>query len=226
MISNKGSFVTFGRKAQILLIAVVAMFFIGGSLTFAPVPQGSASSAINQASTVVVDSQPGLGSIYELSSAIIPASPIPFQELYCASDNGRRNYCNVNTRGGVQMVRQRSDAACIQGRTWGFDRRRIWVDRGCRADFIVGNRDDGRDRGGNRGPYRDDVGGGRGNNVQTFYCESGDMKRHWCSEGIGGTVRLVRQRSDAACIQGRTWGRDRAGVWVDRGCRADFEVRR
>ncbi|MBK7600121.1 MAG: DUF3011 domain-containing protein [Acidobacteria bacterium] len=55
---------------------------------------------------------------------------------------------------GVQLVRQRSDAACIQGRTWGFDRRRIWVDRGCRADFIVGNRDDGRDRGDNRGPSR------------------------------------------------------------------------
>jgi hypothetical protein len=62
--------------------------------------------------------------------------------------------------------------------------------------------------------------------VQTFYCESGDMKRHWCSEGLSGTVRLVRQKSDAPCIQGRTWGRDRGGVWVDRGCRADFEVTR
>ncbi|MBK7600120.1 MAG: hypothetical protein IPJ07_17000 [Acidobacteria bacterium] len=78
MISNKGSFVTFGRKAQILLIAIVAMFFIGGSLTFAPVPQGSASSAINQASTVVVDSQPSLGSICELSSADYSRKPYSF----------------------------------------------------------------------------------------------------------------------------------------------------
>lgn len=66
----------------------------------------------------------------------------------------------------------------------------------------------------------------RGRNVQTVYCESGDMKRHWCSEGIGARVSLVRQRSKARCIQGRTWGVDRSGIWVDRGCRADFEVRR
>ncbi|MDQ3012539.1 MAG: DUF3011 domain-containing protein, partial [Acidobacteriota bacterium] len=102
------------------------------------------------------------------------------------------------------------------------------VDRGCRADFVTSNRYAGngrdRDRDGNRDRDYDRNGGG--NNVQTFYCESGDMRRHWCSEGLSGTVRLIRQKSDAPCIQGRTWGRDRGGVWVDRGCRADFEVRR
>lgn len=61
--------------------------------------------------------------------------------------------------------------------------------------------------------------------VQTVYCESGDMKRHWCSEGIGRRVSLVRQRSTSPCVKGRTWGVDRSGIWVDRGCRADFEVR-
>ncbi len=61
--------------------------------------------------------------------------------------------------------------------------------------------------------------------VQTVYCESGDMKRHWCSEGIGRRVSLIRQRSTSACVKGRTWGVDRSGIWVDRGCRADFEVR-
>jgi Protein of unknown function (DUF3011) len=48
-------------------------------------------------------------------------------------------FCNVNTSGGVRLVRQRSDADCIYNRTWGYDRRGIWVDRGCRADFEVGN---------------------------------------------------------------------------------------
>jgi len=66
----------------------------------------------------------------------------------------------------------------------------------------------------------------RDRDVQTVYCESGDMKRHWCSEGIGGRVSLVRKRSDSPCIKGRTWGVGRNGIWVDRGCRADFEVRR
>lgn len=73
----------------------------------------------------------------------------------------------------------------------------------------------GRDRG-DRDPNRP---------VQTVYCESGDMKRHWCSEGIGRSVRLIRQRSEVRCVEGRTWGVDRSGIWVDRGCRADFEVR-
>ncbi len=63
-------------------------------------------------------------------------------------------------------------------------------------------------------------------NVQTVYCESGDKRRHWCSEGIGANVRLIRQRSKSPCIQGRTWGVGRNGLWVDRGCSADFVVSR
>jgi Protein of unknown function (DUF3011) len=73
-----------------------------------------------------------------------------------------------------------------------------------------------RDRNNNRG---------RGREVQKFYCESGDGRRHWCHEGIGGQVRLIRERK-GRCIEGRTWGQGRNGVWVDRGCRADFEVTR
>jgi hypothetical protein len=151
--------------------------------------------------------------------------------IYCASDDGRRNYCSADTRGGVRLTRQRSDAACIAGRTWGYDRRGIWVDRGCRAEFVTGTeRGYGRggyDRGPGRGGY-DRGPGGRGGYSQTFYCESGDERRHYCAEGaLGrGEVRLIRQRSGSPCIFGRTWGRDRNGVWVDRGCRAEFEVSR
>lgn len=58
----------------------------------------------------------------------------------CASDDMRRNYCDTDTRNGVRLVRQRSEAACRQGVSWGYDRRGIWVDRGCRADFEVGSR--------------------------------------------------------------------------------------
>jgi hypothetical protein len=50
----------------------------------------------------------------------------------------RRHYCDADTRDGVRLLRQRSDAACRQGSSWGYDRRGIWVDRGCRADFEVG----------------------------------------------------------------------------------------
>ena len=62
------------------------------------------------------------------------------RRITCASDDGRRHYCPIRTEGAVRMVNQRSGSPCIQGRTWGYDRRGIWVDRGCRADFVVGHR--------------------------------------------------------------------------------------
>jgi Protein of unknown function (DUF3011)/Ricin-type beta-trefoil lectin domain-like len=61
--------------------------------------------------------------------------------ITCSSNDGRRNYCDTDTRGGVRMVRQISGSACERGRTWDYDRRGIWVDRGCRADFELGRRE-------------------------------------------------------------------------------------
>ncbi|MEO8096945.1 MAG: DUF3011 domain-containing protein [Acidobacteriota bacterium] len=58
-------------------------------------------------------------------------------QMTCASENGRRVYCNTDTRGGVQLIRKLSRNACRQGTSWGYDRRGIWVDRGCRAEFAV-----------------------------------------------------------------------------------------
>jgi hypothetical protein len=58
--------------------------------------------------------------------------------ITCSSDNGRRVYCDADTRNGISLVRQISGSPCRQGETWGFDRRGIWVDRGCRAEFAAG----------------------------------------------------------------------------------------
>ena len=63
-----------------------------------------------------------------------------YYKLYCASNDFYRHFCRVDTYGGVEIVRQKSEAPCIYGRTWGFGERGIWVDRGCRADFAVGPR--------------------------------------------------------------------------------------
>ena len=225
----------FGRQAQVILSILVMVFFVGGSGFYATAQRGSAQSVNHQAFIGELDSPSGLNASSASNSTVVPATSNPFQGLYCASDDGRRNYCNVDTRYGVQLVRQRNGSPCIQGRTWGYDRRGIWVDRGCRADFTIGNQAYGGNRDYGYGRNRDygygrnreyDYGRDRVGGIQTFYCESGDGKRHWCSEGLTGTVRLVRQRSGSPCIQGQTWGRDRGGVWVDRGCRADFEVRR
>jgi hypothetical protein len=44
--------------------------------------------------------------------------------------------------------------------------------------------------------------------------------------GRGSRVRLVQQISKTRCVEGRTWGWNRAGVWVDGGCEAIFTVER
>jgi Protein of unknown function (DUF3011)/Ricin-type beta-trefoil lectin domain len=67
--------------------------------------------------------------------------------ITCASNNGSRVYCDANTSGGVLMLRQISGSPCRQGETWGYDRRGIWVDRGCRAEFeVTSRRDERRER--------------------------------------------------------------------------------
>lgn len=136
------------------------------------------------------------------------------RRITCASDDGRRHYCRVDTGGGVRMINQRSGSPCVQGSTWGYDRRGIWVDRGCRADFVLGAFGPPMGR-----PGRPPMG-------RVITCSSNDGRRNFCAVDTHRGVRMVNQRSGSPCIQGRTWGFDRRGVWVDRGCRADFAVGR
>lgn len=72
----------------------------------------------------------------------------------CESWNYRYARCNLDTRGGVRMVRLIA-GDCRQGRTWGWDNNRnfVWVSRGCRADFQAryGNWGGGNDRPNNTG---------------------------------------------------------------------------
>jgi hypothetical protein len=44
--------------------------------------------------------------------------------------------------------------------------------------------------------------------------------------GRGSRVYVSRQISKTSCIEGRTWGWNRAGVWVDGGCEAIFTIDR
>lgn len=132
------------------------------------------------------------------------------QTMACNSDDEHRHTCNVDTRAGVRLVSQQSGSPCEQGRTWGYDNSGIWVDRGCRATFEIGGTSSWSNV--------------RGGNVQTVKCESGDERRHTCAVNTNGGVRMVKQISGSPCQQGSTWGYDAGGIWVDRGCRAQFEV--
>lgn len=124
----------------------------------------------------------------------------------CESEGERYNFCSVDTSGGVTLKRQLSQSECIKGRTWGYDRRGIWVDNGCRAEFYVSG---GKVR---RGHER------------TIRCESRDMQYEYCDADTRRGVRLLRQLSDASCNYGDSWGYDRFGIWVNYGCRAEFSV--
>lgn len=57
------------------------------------------------------------------------------QTFSCSSDDGKRHYCPA--QGPAQLVKQRSDSPCRQGYSWGTDKRGVWVDHGCRADFAA-----------------------------------------------------------------------------------------
>lgn len=56
-------------------------------------------------------------------------------------------------------------------------------------------------------------------------CESNDGRRNYCGNYDYRQVQLDRQISGSPCIEGETWGVDRQGLWVDRGCRAYFTIR-
>jgi hypothetical protein len=168
------------RSTKLLLISAIAF----GTVAAAPSPAGAAF-------------QPGYG-------------PPPPARITCSSDNGRRNWCDIGGRRDVRLARQISGSACIRDSTWGVDRRGLWVDNGCRAEFFIG----GRPPGPPPPPPR-----------QIVTCSSNDGRRNWCDIGPRRDVRLARQISGSPCVQGDTWGVDRRGLWVDRGCRADFSVR-
>ena len=56
----------------------------------------------------------------------------------CSSQNKNRKTCPVDGRISRATVEQQfSGSPCIQGTSWGFDSRSLWVNRGCRADFRV-----------------------------------------------------------------------------------------
>jgi hypothetical protein len=56
-------------------------------------------------------------------------------------------------------------------------------------------------------------------------CESRNNRRETCRADTRGGVRLVRQLSSQICREGRTWGTRSNEIWVDNGCRGDFQLR-
>ena len=160
----------------------------------------------------------------------VQGGEIEFQRVVVHFENGADS--DVEIRDRIRAGGQ-TRAIDLPGDNRRIDSVEIWYGKGnwsrrrpnLKLYGLVYTGGPGRDRDGRARDDRDRADRDPNRPVQTVYCESGDMKRHWCSEGMGRRVTLLRQRSNTPCVQGRTWGVDRSGIWVDRGCRADFEIR-
>jgi len=148
---------------------------------------------------------------------IIAISPqiLLARTVVCESYGNRYNFCSANITGKVRLQRQLSEDDCVKGRTWGVDCDGIWVDRGCRAEFHI-EHSEWHDRYG--GPDR------RDRPTRYMTCESYDKRYNHCPARITEGVRLIRNLSDTDCRKGKNWGYDSHGIWVDDGCRAEFEI--
>jgi hypothetical protein len=121
--------------------------------------------------------------------------------------------CPVDTQGGTivdaQITQDESTPPflCQQGNSHGFGPQSVWVDHGCSAEFQV-----------------------------TIQLPQPSSQRITCSSDHNGyttcptsldnidSIRLIRQLSSAPCQLGSSFGNGPNYVWVDRGCRGDFQV--
>lgn len=141
------------------------------------------------------------------------------QTVSCGSPQYRLARCQApGYWRGARIVQQTSKSACVAGQTWGYDRGAVWVNKGCGGVFAAGDYIDG-------GGWQPGPGWNRDFVVP---CGSPQYKYYFCQVDVGarGRVMLQRQTSDTRCVEGRNWGWNRAGIWVDKGCGGQFLVAR
>jgi hypothetical protein len=158
------------------------------------------------------------GHHYHASADYNAYSNPPSPTVITCSSRGQRVYCDADTSGGVRLVREFNGSRCRQGSTWGYDARRIWVARGCGAEFELGGSSSAYNQNSN-GNYN------RNYNASLITCSSDNGQPTRCAADTQGGIRLRRQLGSAPCEEGSTWGYDARGIWVDRGCRAEFDLR-
>ena len=140
------------------------------------------------------------------------------KRVRCESEGGRRANCDADLRGyRFVEVRNLSRADCVIGRNFGYDDRGVWAEEGCRGEFVFAD-----ERTASR--YPDDRYPVYSNTPGIVRCESQDGRTQICPADGAERVRLSRQLSRTECVEGKNWGVNRDGIWVDDGCRGDFEV--
>lgn len=146
-----------------------------------------------------------------------PNQPTPVSRSYllrCESSRNQTSECPVDPSATVKMTTQRSGTACTEGQTWGRLGGSIYVARGCRAEFEVTPTS-------RPGSFSRPT-----NTTYWITCESRDDRRYYCRIGNLDVPRLEQQLSRSDCVEGRSWGVGDGFLWVDDGCRAEFEISR
>ncbi|MGH8080707.1 MAG: DUF3011 domain-containing protein [Lysobacter sp.] len=130
--------------------------------------------------------------------------------IKCESRGGRWNHCPAKTEAGVALAQQLSKQPCLRNQSWGTDAGGVWVSGGCRGEFrLLGV---------------EPVAEAATAAPNVVRCESLDRRARRCDGDTGAGVRMVKQLSKSECVEGRSWGFDAHGVWVEDGCRAEFEL--
>jgi hypothetical protein len=145
---------------------------------------------------------------------VAPILPPSMEGVVCESREGRRRRCPTPFRGPAQIAEQYSQAACIQGETWGSTPGEVWVTRGCRALFV-----EARGR-----PGRPGLPGMPGIDYNVTCTSDGGYRACAWNRSMGRPY-IIEQMSRAPCVEGRSWGYADGNIWVDRGCRARFGAR-
>ena len=128
------------------------------------------------------------------------------KSLKCESNDGKHRTCGKDLYGNADLIRQLSSTPCTQGVSWGQNNGSIWVDKGCRGEFRIGE---------SSGRF-------------SLTCGSENGRRATCPwDSRRGMPTVLESLSRSPCVEGRSWGYDRraGSLWVDEGCRARFGVR-
>ncbi len=142
--------------------------------------------------------------------------------ILCESKDYKTRQCGINGYiRDVNLVRQLSKTACIQGQTFNFNTYDIVVSGGCRGEFEVlyysNDNGGGDDDGGYNPPHEP--------SSQVISCASTDYKYNSCFvNGAIGYVELISQKSKTTCIKGSNYGANYDRIWVDKGCSGTFRV--
>jgi Protein of unknown function (DUF3011) len=132
------------------------------------------------------------------------------RRLQCISGANDENFCAIGgNHGPVRLVRSFGPNACVEGSTWRYDARGVYVRNGCRGEFAFGS--------------SAGSGGWQDSSVEVR-CNSNDGRERFCpAENRGVTLRKTESR--APCVQGESWRSDRRGIYVRNGCRGVFVAR-